>query len=166
MSESNALQELADRQAITDLIYRYCRSVDRIDPELGYTVWHEDGEADYGEHVFQGSGRGVIDYICNSHKHALAHSHQISNIIINLNGELAGSETYVTANIRMEKDGKLLNISVWSRYVDQWSKRDGRWGIDKRVTVFDFDEIREVTAMNKASLACRDRNDPSYQVLP
>lgn len=165
MTSENLLQELADRQAISDLIYRYCRSVDRIDPELGYTVWHEDSVADYGENVYQGSGRGVIDHICSQHRHALAHSHQVSNIIIELDGDFAGSESYVTANIRMTRDEKLLNISAWCRYLDRWSKRKGRWGIDKRVTLFDFDEVREVTAMNHPGLDSRDRSDPSYKIL-
>ena len=44
------LQEVADRQAITDQIYRYCRAMDRIDHELGYSIWHEDAVADYGTH--------------------------------------------------------------------------------------------------------------------
>jgi hypothetical protein len=52
MSDTELLRTLADRQAITDLIYRYCRAMDRIDPDLGYTIWHEDGVADYGEATY------------------------------------------------------------------------------------------------------------------
>ena len=51
-----ALAALIDRQAITDQIYRYCRAMDRMDHEQGYAIWHEDGTADYGSDVFQGSG--------------------------------------------------------------------------------------------------------------
>jgi len=156
---------LADRQVITELIYRYCRAMDRIDAELGYTIWHEDGIADYGEEIYQGSGRGFIDDVCEKHRHTLTHSHQVSNIIIDVDGDRAGSESYVTANLRIMKDQKLMQITVWSRYIDQWSRRNGRWGIDKRVTVVDFDEIREVTPMSKVARGSRDRNDPSYTVL-
>ena len=45
---SETLQSLADRQAITEMIYRYCRSVDRLDIPLGHSIWHEDAIADYG----------------------------------------------------------------------------------------------------------------------
>src|SRR5437764_1133255 len=93
------LQTLADRQAITELIYRYCRAVDRLDKPLGYSIWHEGGLADYGESVYQGDGRGVIDFICAQHLHTLHHSHQVSNILIDLNGDRAGSEAYVTASL-------------------------------------------------------------------
>jgi SnoaL-like domain len=49
MDTATALRQLADRQAITDLIYRDCRSVDRLDIPPGHSIWHEDGYAGYGE---------------------------------------------------------------------------------------------------------------------
>jgi len=165
MSENALLQQVADRQAITDLIYRYCRSMDRIDAELGYSVWHEDGIADYGEGIYQGSGRGFIDWVCDSHRRMLVHTHQLANIVIDLDGDRAGSESYVTATLRLEVEGQLKQITTWCRYVDRWSRRDGRWGIDKRVTIIDMDEIRDITPMTPGMLGARDRGDPSYAAL-
>ncbi len=159
------LQEIGDRQDITDLIYRYCRSVDRLDIPLGHSIWHDDAIADYGELVYQGHGRGVIDFICAQHRNLLFHSHQMSNIIIELDGDRGGSESYVTANLRLQRGDKLLQMSIWSRYIDSWSRRNGRWGLDKRITIRDFDEIREVTAMYDHKVGCRDHSDPSYAVL-
>ena len=165
MTESTSLQAIADRQTITDLIYRYCRSMDRIDVELGYTLWHEDGIADYGTDVFQGSGKDFIDHTCAQHRRALAHSHQVTNIIVELDGDRAGSESYVTANLRTMRGDKLMQISIWGRYIDRWSRRNGRWALDKRISVIDFDEIREVMPLSKHSRGSRDRDDPSYTVL-
>lgn len=159
------LQEMTDREAITDQIYRYCRAMDRIDHELGYSIWHEDGTADYGADVFQGSGRDFVDHVCKQHSGTLTHSHQVTNIIIELDGDQAGSEACVTANLRIMRGETLMQITVWNRYIDKWSRRDGRWAIDKRVTVIDFDEIRAVTPMSKMSRGSRDRNDPSYAAL-
>ena len=127
MTKTETLQTLADRQAITELIYRYCRSMDRIDAELGYSIWHDDAEADYGQ-VYRGSGRGFIDFVCAQHRHLLGHSHQISNILIDLDGDRAASESYVTATLRMLQGEQLKQITVWARYVDRWSRRGGRWG--------------------------------------
>lgn len=164
MTDPNLLQTVADRQAITELIYRYCRAVDRIDPELGYSIWNDGAVADYGA-IYQGSGRGVIDLICAQHQHLLCHSHQVSNILIELDGDRAGSEAYVTANLRLQAGDQLKQISIWARYIDQWSRHDGRWGIDKRVVIRDFDEIRDATAMSPGDEGIRDRNDRSYAVL-
>jgi hypothetical protein len=168
MGESNTLgrlQEIGDRQEITDLIYRYCRSVDRLDVPLGRSIWHEDAIADYGETVYQGDGRGVIDLICANHRKALHHSHQVSNILIELDGDRAASESYVTATLRIRRGEQLMQITVWSRYVDRWSRRKGRWGLDKRIAIRDFDEVRGVTAMADHDVGRRDRSDPSYGVL-
>lgn len=162
---TDTLQALIDRQAITDLIYRYCRSVDRLDIPLGHSIWHEDGVADYGAAVYQGPGKGVIDHICAQHRKTLAHSHQVSNILICLDGDRAGSESYVTASLRVMSGKQLLQISVWGRYIDRWSRRDGRWGLDKRVSLRDFDEIRDVVEMSRHDTGKRDRTDPSYDVL-
>jgi hypothetical protein len=165
MTDAEILCAVADRQQITDLIYRYCRSVDRLDIPLGHSVWHEDGIADYGETVYQGNGRGVIDHICAQHRHTLHHSHQVSNIIIELDGDRAGSESYVTASLRVRGGDQLKQMTVWGRYIDRWSKRNGRWGLDKRLSVRDFDEVRDVTVMYEHDIGRRDRSDPSYGVL-
>ncbi|MDH2134771.1 nuclear transport factor 2 family protein [Sphingobium yanoikuyae] len=165
MSEAATLAAQTDRTAIVDLIYRYCRSVDRLDIALGHSIWHEDGWADYGADVYQGPGKGVIDLICAQHLHTLHHSHQISNIVIALNGDRAGSEAYCTASLRIEREGGVQQITVWNRYVDQWEKRAGRWGLVKRLTIRDFDEIRAVSEMQRHDRGRRDRADASYEVL-
>jgi hypothetical protein len=165
MSDSETLRAVADHQAITDQIYRYCRAMDRIDHELGYSLWHDDGTADYGADVFVGSGRGFIDFVCAQHSHVLIHSHQVTNIIIELAGDTASSESCVTARLRIERDGKLLQMEVLSRYLDRWSKRGGRWAMDHRETVMDMDEVREVTPMKQHDRWRRDRTDPSYGFL-
>lgn len=165
MTDAAELKALSDRQAITDLIHRYCRAVDRLDVSLGHSIWHEDGWADYGADFYQGPGRGVIDLICKTHGVMLHHSHQVSNVLIDLDGDRAGSEACCTATLRMIQGEKLMQITVWTRYVDRWSRREGRWGLDRRVAVRDFDEIREVTEMQRHETGRRDRDDPSYAVL-
>jgi hypothetical protein len=156
---------MTEHVAITDQIFRYCRAMDRMDHELGYSIWHQDGLADYGPEVFQGTGRDFVDHVCVQHSHLLHHSHQMSNVIIEIDGDRAGSESYVTATLRMKRGDVLKQMTVWSRYVDTWSKREGRWALDKRIAIRDFDEIRDVTAMYDHEVARRDRTDLSYTVL-
>lgn len=151
-------------QAITDHLYRYCRAVDRLDIPLGHSIWNENGIADYGDH-YQGPGKGVIDLICKQHAGLLHHSHQITNILIDVRGDKAGSESYCTATLRMMRGDKMTQMMVWSRYVDEWSCHGGVWGLDKRIAIRDFDEIREVTPMARHDVGRRDHDDPSYKVL-
>lgn len=156
-------QEISDRLAIADQIYRYCRSVDRLDVALGHRVFHADSTADFG--LYKGSGRGWIDFICQEHRKFLHHSHQVTNMVIEIDGDRAGSEAYVTATLRSRDGDKIMQRQFWARYVDQWSRRGGHWAIDKRECVIDFDAIAEVTPLNDSKRSQRDRTDPSYVVL-
>jgi hypothetical protein len=158
------LRDLLDRQAIIDKLNRYCRAVDRLDVPLGHTVFHEDGYADYGV-LYKGDGRGVIDLICKSHLQTLNHSHEICNTIVSLDGDSAGSEAYFHSATRLMMEGKVTQIRVWGRYLDQWSKRNDEWAIDKRLVVFDFDELREITRTMRCDEGARDQSDPSYEFL-
>jgi hypothetical protein len=156
--------DTADRLAIMEQIYRYCRSVDRLDVPLGHAVFHEDSYADFGG--YKGPGRGWIDYICEEHRKFLHHSHQVTNIVLEVDGNRAGSESYVTATLRSrEGEGPIVQRQFWARYVDAWSKRDGHWAIDNRECVIDFDQIGEVTTIGQHERARRDGADPSYAVL-
>ena len=165
MSDAQTVRELADRQAITDQIYRYCRSMDRIDHDLGYSVFHDDATVDYGEEVFQGSGRGFIDHVCAQHARTLIHLHQVTNILIELDGDRAASESYVFSDLRVGAEEQPKQITTWGRYLDQWSRREGRWAIDRRIAIRDFSEIRDVTLMPLPKRSSRDKTDPSYAIL-
>jgi hypothetical protein len=157
-------QDAADRQAITDKIYRYCRSVDRLDVAVGHSVFHEDSHADFAP-GYVGSGRGWIDYICQEHRKFLHHSHQVTNVIIEIDGTRAGSESYVYASLQRRDGDKVLQHEFWARYIDKWSKRDGDWAIDRRDCIVDYGAIREVTPLPCNPRSARDGSDPSYTVL-
>ncbi|MEE4453925.1 nuclear transport factor 2 family protein [Novosphingobium resinovorum] len=159
------MSDLADKHAITEQLYRYCRSVDRLDVALGQSVFHPDATVDYGPSGYRGDGHAAIAWICEAHGQLLAHSHQVSNVLVTLRADRAGSEAYVTATLRMEREGKLLQMDVWARYCDRWSRREGIWRIDHRDAVIDHDSIREVTPMYPHQWARRDRGDPSYAAL-
>lgn len=156
-------RDVADRLEITQQIYRYCRSVDRLDVALGHGVFHPDAYADFN--FYQGSGRGWIDFICEHHRKFLHHSHQVTNVLIEVDGDRAGSEAYVTATLRRREDDKIVQWQFWARYVDQWSRREGRWAIDRRDCIIDFDSRAEVTPAGEHERSRRDTADASYAAL-
>jgi len=159
-----AVRELLAKQAITEQLYNYCRSMDRLDAELGARVWHEDGSVDYGA-PFRGTGAGFIAFVLAYHRTVIAHSHQLANILIRIDGERAVSEAYVTAVLRRQDAGGLVEITIRGRYLDRWSCRAGRWAIDQRVYVHDLDDVRPITGESMQCDGRRDPSDPSYAVL-
>jgi len=152
---SDALQQLSDKQEITEVIYRLARS-----------VWHPDGTADYGE-LFQGTGDGFIEWVWVGHAAMDRHSHQVTNILIEVDGDGAVSEAYVTVALRSKpENGAAVEIESRGRYLDRWSRRDGRWAIDHRRFVEDLQRVHDAPPLDGESGASRrDRSDPSYDVL-
>jgi hypothetical protein len=156
------VREMLDRMQISEALYTYCRAVDRVDRELGYSIWNEGATVDYGESIFIGNARGVIDWICTSHESGVAHSHQISNIITGLDGDRAVSEAYINSAMRMMHEGQLMQVNTRGRYLDRWSRQAGRWGIDRRVFVCDFDEIHPAVPGSIPPRLTLDCDDLSY----
>jgi hypothetical protein len=158
-----AIAHLVAKQQITEVIYRYCRGLDRMDRAMALSVWHTDAYLDYGT-TFQGNRSDFIDRTWAIHETMLAHSHQVSNILIAVDGDRATSESYFTAALRsLGELGSVVQFTVRGRYLDEWSRRDGRWAIDRRVVVHDFSDRATVTNAGVPSAARRDENDPSYQ---
>jgi hypothetical protein len=163
--DQSAFADLIAKQEITETIYKYCRAMDRMDNELGRSVFHPDAIADYGE-VFQGTGHGFVEFVYDIHATLLVHQHLIGNILIRVEGDRAFSESYVTVTVRSKPPGKpLFETRSCGRYVDSWEKRDDRWAISHRTYLHEMDEMTPVQASQYRRCGRRDRGDPSYSAL-
>ena len=160
------VQELADKQAITEVLYRYCRGLDRMDADMARSVWHPGGVADYRP-IFQGTGDEFVEWVWQAHAAMERHSHQITNVLIEVDGDIAASEAYVTVALRtLPSDGKAVEIEARGRYLDRWSRRDGRWAIESRRFVEDLQRAHDAAPIDaEEGGSRRDRSDPSYEVL-
>lgn len=132
----DGLEQLAAKQAITEVLHRYCHALDRMDRAVAATVWHPGGTASYAG-IFEGTGEGFLDWVFEVHAGFEATSHQVTDILIELDGDRATSETYVTASLR-SADADIVDRG---RYSDVWSRRDGIWAIDERRFTSDIQQI-------------------------
>jgi hypothetical protein len=166
---TDAIERLLAKQAITEMLYRYCRAYDRMDVELALSVWHPGGTVAYGDR-YDGP---VADYVGPSWDYRAklsGFSHQVSNILIDVSGERAVSEAYVTATLQFAPEEGQVAEDVWrGRYLDRWSCRDGVWAIDHRQ--FVADSYARVTFPAERidpgflALSRTDRDDPSYALF-
>src|SRR5215468_10447727 len=80
---SQLAQEIGDREAIRDCLYRYCRGSDRLDPELiASTLWPE-ATADYGSFTCA-SAREIVERVVVALKGMEQAKHQIGNCLIEI----------------------------------------------------------------------------------
>jgi hypothetical protein len=162
------VDELMAKQAIAEGLYRYCRSLDRMDKELYGTVFEAGARLDYGDY-FVGTADQFSEWVWAQHEGMQAHSHQITNIIAGVaTGEgRAESEAYVTVCLRTRPDGagKVVDIVDRGRYLDRWRKdSDGAWRIAVRRYVSDIQQVSDAS-MSPPPTAIRDTTDPSYSLL-
>jgi hypothetical protein len=156
------------KQAITEVIYRYCRALDRMDRPLVAEVWHPGATVDYGP-KFRGLAVDWVEWVWAQHERFYRHSHQMTNVLISVEGDRAVSETYaiVTLRLRSEPD-RFVDTVAHNRYLDRWSCRDGRWAIDHRRMVSDFRVVTECEQNEMTAGATdshRDGRDPSYELF-
>jgi hypothetical protein len=161
------VEEWIARQEIRDVLSRYCRGLDRMDREMALAVWHDDATAHY-HGMFEGTGRGFVDWVWESHAHMARHSHQITNVLIEMDGDRATSEAYVTVVLWTlpAADGSQTEIVARGRYLDRWSRRGGRWAIDHREHVLDTHSNHALVAGEVSEAATRDERDPSFAYVP
>jgi hypothetical protein len=156
------LEELTARAEIHEVVSRYFRAMDRVDDELGYSIFHDDGYGDYGPGIFSGPGRELIDWLNAYNRTLVTSHHQMSNCTIRVQGARAASETYVTATlVRVDEDGHVLR-RVYGRYIDRLSRRNGRWAIDHRYYRRDFFWEERADGISIGESATRTTEDPSY----
>ncbi|QDX81669.1 hypothetical protein B9N43_10630 [Denitratisoma sp. DHT3] len=158
------IDALLEKSAIRDALSRYCHSLDRMDKAMAYDVFAADSSALYYG-IYEGTGHGFIDWVWESHRAMESHSHQITNVLIELDGDSAISEAYVTVVLQQRRPSGGAEIQCRGRYLDRWAKQDGRWRIVEREHVIDTQSEIPLPAPQKSAESRRDASDPAFRFL-
>jgi SnoaL-like domain len=162
------LEQLVARQSIAEGLYRYCRSLDRMDRALYETVFQPGARLEYADY-FEGTAEEFREWVWAAHAGMQSHSHQITNVLAEVDASAgrASSEAYVTVCLRTHPDaaGSATDIVDRGRYLDRWERDgSGEWRIRARRYVSDVQQVAPAGSAPPVT-AVRDRTDPSYAVL-
>jgi hypothetical protein len=140
------IQQLLDKQDITEVLYRRARAGDRSDAELAHSCYHAGATERHG--VFDGLAAEFIDVASFTRPKPgspiKGMQHVVTNILIELtDGAHAFVESYHVAWCQMI-DG--VDTSIGGRYLDRFEKREGRWAIVHRDVVFDWSRMDSETS--------------------
>lgn len=134
------LEELAAHEAIRQTLARYCRGVDRGEPEMLLSVYHEGAIDNHG--AFNGPAPDFATMLIRSMDESpIVGQHHITNVLIELVGpDKANVESYYIAwhPVPTETDGQWGHVMVGGRYLDRFEARDGDWRILKRDVLIDW----------------------------
>jgi hypothetical protein len=162
---------MQDRQDIYDCLVRYCRGIDRSDPELMMSAYHPDALDDHG--VICTTAAEFVAWALAVHKEGqLRTQHFLGPCTFDIQGDVADTETYwhYSAFNKPPLDPVTM---MGGRYLDRLERRNGRWAIAHRVCVYDWHGKHQdrfafpVNVMdgqfNAGFMPTRDKNDPSYK---
>lgn len=159
---------IADRQAIHDVILTYCRGIDRLDPELVASCFHEDAVDTHGS--FEGTVEEFIAWSFKLLGRYEATMHLVANHLATIDGVAAVTETYGVAHHRSSDPDPRRNLTVGFRYIDRFERRgDGPWRIARRIATTEWVTApapgSEWPIPTDSAVGRRDRNDPLYLLL-
>jgi hypothetical protein len=168
-----AVADLLAKQEITETLYRIARGTDRGDVELYASGFHEDGEDFHG--IANGPVKNILANLAASK--LLFTQHAISNVLIELEGDVAWAESCFTSfHQSRTEDGSLRDEAIRGRYFDRFERRGvGRWKIARRAVLWDWSQVvpsaentwvdmvrRRSGAEDKFIMGRRDRQDMVY----
>jgi hypothetical protein len=155
--DNQLIQQLHDKQSITEVLLTYTRAIDTLDENLLRSVFHSDSEHN---HTFVGPSSNpnlpstatepgdFVAYALNFLKRFVKTHHQLGPPLITVAGHHAQSECYFTAThlLPSETDQSAqataqepkTEWSVGGRYVDELEKRDDVWKIRRRTGFADW----------------------------
>lgn len=133
---SRIRDELADREAIRDVLLRYCRASDRADEDLLRSVYWPDA---HDEHLaFSGGVEEFIAWSLPILRGMRRNTHMLGNVLIAIDGEQADVESYYQGYHCVEQDGATMDVFAGGRYLDNFEKRDDEWRILRRFVTVDW----------------------------
>lgn len=163
------LQALLDKQAITELIHRYCNAADRHDHDKMRSLYHTDAIDDHGS-FFKGPAMDFIDMLPEIQAPMLILHHNVTTVNLALDGDYAEGEVYIIAYHQVATDGEPMDLLIGGRYFDKYQKRDGEWKFSHRAVVADWATVNETTTTNLthpmiegAYIGKPGTADPSYE---
>ncbi len=140
MSVEAQLQELIDRQAITNVLYAYCSLVDSFQLDrLVNEVYAEDGSDDHGGGPVVGRA-ALRAWFEDSTANVVAIAHNLCNIMIEVDGDHATARSSVISWTWTRPNaaaGPLRNAdyALSLMYVDELTRYPEGWRIDCRVLI-------------------------------
>ncbi|MGI8331207.1 nuclear transport factor 2 family protein [Actinomadura scrupuli] len=133
-----AVQALLDKQDIYELLARYLRAADRGDVD-GIAACYLPGATEDHGGVFDGTARDYVRSIAPTITHPRSRTmHCMTNVLIDLDGDQARAESYVTTFSRVRTPDGPGHSFVGARLLDRLERRDGHWGIAHRRLVWEW----------------------------
>lgn len=135
------LQELVDRQRITDTLYRYASAVDSKDYVTLRSILDDDVVGRYADRPAVQGAEAIVDWVRASTAHLGWQHHLLSVYHIDIDGDTAEAVTYHTSHQTTLEAPDDVAVIV-ARYRDRLRRQGKRWVITEKVMEVGWREQR------------------------
>ena len=143
--------EAADRLALRELFDAYAHCADRRDAEGQKALFTDDtrfavymdGEGSEPTYVLQ--GREALTPVFDDLNRYDVTTHFNGQSTVTLDGNRASGESYTIAHHVFTEDGSRKIMVAALRYLDRFTKIDGRWYFEARDLILDWAETRSLS---------------------
>src|SRR5690242_4927673 len=144
--------EAGDRLALRELFDAYAHCADRRDAEGQKALFtvdtvfavYMDGEGSEPTYVLHGR-EALTPVFADLNRYEVT-THFNGQSTVTLNGSRATGESYTIAHHLFTEDGDRKIMVASLRYLDAFTKVEGRWYFAKRKLILDWSETRPITA--------------------
>jgi hypothetical protein len=143
--------EAADRLALRELFDAYAHCADRRDAEGQKALFTDDTvfavymDGDGSEPSYVLRGREALTPVFDDLNRYEATTHFNGQSTIAMDGDRATGESYTIAHHLYSEDGSRKIMIASLRYLDTFTKIEGRWYFAERKLVLDWSETRSMT---------------------
>ena len=137
------VRDLADRQAINDVLVRYTAAFDAKDIDLLRTVFHPDG-IDHHQGFEPMSAEQFLAMAEPMFETLGPTAHYLAGTLIELDGDTATARYRAVAFHRLGTGAEAFDSVMGARIVDRLERRDGAWRISHRRVEYDWNRDADV----------------------
>lgn len=132
------LKALLDKQEIREVVYGYCRGIDRRDLDRVRACYHPGATDHHGS--FSGTVDEYIVWVDGLLERYEFTMHLVGNVLIELDesGDCAAAETYGVSLHRSTDPRPYMNLATGFRYIDRFERRDEAWKIAERTAIGEW----------------------------
>ena len=157
---------MLDKQACAEVMMTYCWALDRVDEELLRSVFHPGSRHAHG---FIGPSSTTDDspdfvsYALATLRTYTRSHHQLGNILIEVDKDVAFTEAYFTAYTRMRAQGDPfasarafeteMDRFIGGRYLDRMERRGRAWKITHRTGLLDWQRLEAPSSKGMDAIA-------------
>lgn len=138
------IQALLDKKAIEEVLVLALRGCDRADFDLVAASYHPDAYEDHGG-TFSGPASEWLELLRARLPNAGLINHVMSNLMIELDGDKALAESYITSYSRVQAGDDGFDNATLARTVDRFERRAGQWKIARRTLVWEWNRETPIT---------------------